>query len=89
MDETPFEVFLPFPSDVVRTVFSMMQHLHETGRVPTMLFDEIAPILSCVLYLGCDKILDAFAPLIGENLNSLDPALIAQFPLSFRPALWT
>jgi hypothetical protein len=69
---------------MIRAAFSVMQNLHEKGRFPVMSFSEVASVLPCALFLGFHSFLDEYAPLIAENLTSVDPTVIAQFPPVFR-----
>jgi hypothetical protein len=58
MNDAAMEIEIPFPRDIVQTVFSAIQCVQETGEVPSFRLKEIASVLPCVLFLGFQAFLD-------------------------------
>ena len=79
------EVPLPFNSRIVRVVFDGLARFDTTGQFPDLSTEQSLEILECLLFLGFDKWLEYLAPTIGQNINSIDPRVINQFPLFLRP----
>ena len=78
------EISLPFPAEIVKSVFLALEQYEAVGTFPIVSPDGAKNILECTLYLGFDAYLRYLAPLIAQNIKDIDDNVIKQFPLFLR-----